>query len=244
MPTFVGDLVGAETVAARSFSSGVGGSLTYTQTVLADSPVGYYRLGEPSGTSAADAGSLGTAGVYVAAPTLAVAGAIFSDANTAVTFDGISQRVTIGASTITGTDNWTLECWVKCASWAGNKSAVSFGVGGTNGAHIWFQAGAPRGLNAAGGGLTDAAAALSINTWYHVVLRRLTGTNSVWVNGTQYDPGTNNTATHVAPGASSEIGDSGAANWFAGTIDEAAFYTTPLSAARILAHYNKGATGT
>jgi autotransporter-associated beta strand protein len=70
---------------------------SYQSTVLADSPYVYYRLGEASGTAAADTSGNAYAGTYVGTPTLAVAGANGGD--TAVTFNGTSQYVNSPATT-------------------------------------------------------------------------------------------------------------------------------------------------
>jgi hypothetical protein len=66
--------------------------VAYRDEVLADSPLAYLRLGEASGTAAAD--EVGAhAGTYVNTPTLGAAGAV--SGNTAVSFDAAqSERVT------------------------------------------------------------------------------------------------------------------------------------------------------
>ena len=79
------------TITATSSGGGTG----YSQTVLADSPRAYWRLGEASGTSAADASGNGRTGSYVASPTLGVPGALTGDSNTAVGFNGSSQYVNV-----------------------------------------------------------------------------------------------------------------------------------------------------
>jgi hypothetical protein len=49
--------------------------MSYQGEVLVDSPVGYWRLGETSGTIANDETANNLDGTYVNAPTLGVAGA-------------------------------------------------------------------------------------------------------------------------------------------------------------------------
>ena len=87
----------------------------YRATVLADGPISYWRLGEASGTTAAD--ELGVhAGAYVGAPALGVPGALASDANTAVGLNGISQSVSIAGSSafrFSGTAAFSAEVWFK-----------------------------------------------------------------------------------------------------------------------------------
>ena len=51
---------------------------SYDQAVLADSPAAYWRLGESSGSSAADSSGNGNGGTYQNGPTLRAAGLIGS----------------------------------------------------------------------------------------------------------------------------------------------------------------------
>jgi hypothetical protein len=87
--------------------------MAYRDEVLADSPLAYLRLGESSGTTAADEQAT-HAGTYTNTPTLAVAGAV--SGNTAVSFDATqSERVdwttlgTLGQNIVTST--W--EFWIN-----------------------------------------------------------------------------------------------------------------------------------
>ena len=60
------------TITAQSPGGGTG----YSASVLADAPAAYWRLGEASGTSAADASGNGRAGSYLNTPTLGRPGAL------------------------------------------------------------------------------------------------------------------------------------------------------------------------
>ena len=75
----------------------------YRGRVLYDAPVGYWRLGEPSGTVAADASTNGLTGTYVGSPTLAQVGALGAsgDADTAVDFTGGGKYVSTAADKLT-----------------------------------------------------------------------------------------------------------------------------------------------
>jgi hypothetical protein len=61
---------------------------TYSSVVLAKGPVGYWRLGEASGPTAADASGNGYDGTYFGTPTFGQLGAIANDSDTAVGFNG------------------------------------------------------------------------------------------------------------------------------------------------------------
>src|SRR4051812_26278276 len=74
--------------------------------------VGYWRLGELSGTTAVD--QTGTPdGTYAGGYTLAQTGALVNDSDKAVLFDGVDGRVSLPGTPITGVDNWSLEAWIK-----------------------------------------------------------------------------------------------------------------------------------
>lgn len=103
----------------------------YSTRVLANSPAAYWRLGEASGTSAADASGNGNTGTYTSSPTLGVSGAVAGDANTAVTFSGSNyvSGPSTGGLNITGSAI-TLEAWVKATSPGNYAYIVSKYAGG------------------------------------------------------------------------------------------------------------------
>jgi hypothetical protein len=61
---------------------------------VADSPLGYWRLGESSGSTALE-GTHGYHGTYFNSPTLAQTGALNLDGDTSVTFNGTNNRVVV-----------------------------------------------------------------------------------------------------------------------------------------------------
>jgi len=110
----------AATNAPAGLASGTGEaqwSAAYAAAILADSPSGHWRLGEATGTNAADIGSVNNPGTYQATPTLGVAGALAGDTDTAVSFASASlQYVSIpdnAAYSLTTTTQLTLEAWAK-----------------------------------------------------------------------------------------------------------------------------------
>lgn len=64
----------------------------YSAVVLAKGPVGYWRLGEAEGPTAADASGNGYDGTYVGNPTFGQPGAIVNDPDTAVGFNGPDSK--------------------------------------------------------------------------------------------------------------------------------------------------------
>ena len=75
------------------------------------SPVAYWRLGEASGTSAAD--SAGTnPGTYAGGPTLGQPGLLTGDPSTAVRFDGVNDQVTVPSSaSLNQTSRLSITAW-------------------------------------------------------------------------------------------------------------------------------------
>lgn len=89
---------------------------TYRDAVLADAPVGYWRLGETSGP-AADESSSAVAGTYQGGVVRGVAGALSGDPDAAARFDGVDDLVSMGdpPSGVLdfGTGDFTAEAWIK-----------------------------------------------------------------------------------------------------------------------------------
>src|SRR5437867_3175240 len=65
----------------------------YVDTVTADHPTGYWRLGDSTGTTAVDNSASQVNGTYVGSPALGQTGAVQGD--TAVTFNGTSQYMRV-----------------------------------------------------------------------------------------------------------------------------------------------------
>jgi hypothetical protein len=64
------------------------GSSAYSTTVMAKGPVGYWRLGEAAGPTAADASGYGSDGAYLGNVLFGEPGAIYADPDTAVGLNG------------------------------------------------------------------------------------------------------------------------------------------------------------
>src|SRR5262249_9939864 len=67
----------------------------YSAAVLADSPSGYWRLGETSGTTASDASGQNHPGSYLNTPTLGQPGALTGDTDTSVAFNGTDEYTSV-----------------------------------------------------------------------------------------------------------------------------------------------------
>lgn len=216
-------------------------SSIYRQAVVADSPVSWWRLADPSGTTAVDE-QAAHSGTYVNTPTLGSAGA-FPD-NAAVTFaSASSQTVDCGDLSLFEAGDCTYEAWVKSATLA-EQTAFSEGTSaGTNGFARLYIAGSgvatAAARNDAGTTYTVSGAANLVGTaFHHVVLVKSGTTLSLYADGAA--TGTPATVSGTFTQNKSRIGALGRSSdavFFNGTIDEVAVYNYALSAASIAAHY-------
>ena len=222
----------------------------YYSVVMADSPIAYYRLGETSGTVAADSSGNGYNGTYEGGVTLGSPSLILNNVgNLALGGNGTNVYVNVGGpSTLYGLNrNFSIEAWIKPNFTAsGQASGIwSSGLSGVcircdwNGTNIQIEL------------LSDYAA--SLNTWTttignntttHVVLTcTSTGVCTLYINGVAF--GSTYTATNTFTGAGVVVGGdsnypSTPGTFLFGEIDEVAAYNTCLTSARVLAHYNAG----
>lgn len=115
-----------------------GGSSTYSSAVLADGPAAYYRLGETSGTTAADSSGNGYNGTISGTVTLGSPGALPNDTDASMNFGGGMVQTPHDMTNITAL---TEEVWVKTTDagswrtlfWDGGGSAPSFILGLSSG---------------------------------------------------------------------------------------------------------------
>lgn len=216
----------------------------YPAEVMADAPLGYWRLGEASGSVAADTSGNGHQGTYFGGVTYGVTGAVDTSSDTAVTLDGTSGYASVPSTGLTlGTGPATMECWASITSgYSGNPRMLAFGA---NIAWELFLDGANRHLNIFNfnGGVTDTGFTFAFDTLYHVVLTVDASNIIVYIDGAVvFNPAFSSAASNS--GMALYIGQSGnAADWWKGTLDEVAIYGTALSPTRVSAHYAASQAG-
>jgi len=228
---------------------------TYAQTILADAPIGYWRLNETSGTVAADSSGHGNPGTYTGTFALGATSPITSDsAARALNLTGASSSaegyVTIPDVAVLDptTSALSIECWVK-AKTAGTATAAyaGFVYKQTTGSANW-------GLNHEGTGTypgfsvqtaNSGASSVASSTddtgaWIHVVGVYSGSTCQVYLNGATSGAATTASgavlSTSGTPLWIGNINTSGSYQW-SGYIAEVAVYATALSPSRISAHY-------
>jgi hypothetical protein len=223
--------------------------MTYSSEVLADSPLCFLRLGEASGTTAADSSGNSHAGTYAASPTLGATGLIAGDSDTAVTFNGSSQYVSIDNSSgwADGT-SFTAEIWVKAS---GVTDGIVFAQydSALSSSPRWQLTFSTAGIlvlstfNGNTGTNYSTSSACNDGKRHHIVVTRSGTALKIYLDAAQVVSatlGTVNSTAHL-PLYLAQRGNTGSPHRLAGTLDEFAFYSTALSATRVAAHYLAGA---
>lgn len=231
------------------------GARTYADEVIADTPSGYWRMNEASGTATVAAYGA-TNGTYAASPTLAQGGALAS-AETSVLFNGSTQWSNVG-NVYNNSTSYTYEAWVYLPSAVATAPrAVIAKRSSAEGLVLGVNTSQSPAFTAYVGSTAftaTATTALATGTWYHLVGVRINqncagagGSYSVriYVNGVREacaeitgTPAANTVALRIGSDVTGGNGRS-----FPGRIDEAAVYAgKALSDARILAHYQARTT--
>lgn len=215
----------------------------YAAAVTADAPVSHWRLGETSGTAAADQRGANP-GSYLGLPTLGAASLLTTDgADKAVGFDGVNDAVRIpDSNSLDLTNRITLEAWIRpnVLPAAGSfrsilTKAESYSLQ-FNGPLLEFtviQNGVRRRLQAPSG-------TIAANVTYHVVGTFDGTTQRLYVNGAQVGSVALAGSATVTP-TPLHIGSwNGTGELFRGTIDDVAVYNQALTATRVSAHWTAG----
>lgn len=231
----------------------------YSDLILADGAVAYWRFGEISGTVAAD--EVGSKNMtYVGSPTLAAPGLLVSDDDTAVGLNGSAQyiRGTAGGltSVLNGAPAITFEAWVNldAAPVSGVqylfRTAINGGSGGIN--VFTTNIGS---LNVGGRSVStdpwqNIGATIDFGRPVHVVgiMNFANDKIEIYLDGVQAAQQTINFAntayTVGSPTFLDAIGADadGLTSYLVGVIDEVALYDRALTPAEILEHYTVGTT--
>ena len=226
---------------------------TFSSQVLANQPVGYWRLDELSGTTATNRGSLGTDGNY-SGPTLGAAGAIAG--NTATNFDGVNDSVNLGTFDVNGT-GLTMTAWFNADDFdSSDQRIISKALStGSNQAqdHWWMLSTIESGsdyvlrFRVQAGGTTDtliaSSGALSANQWNFAAATydETTGLMQLYLNGTLVGSKMHvqGGAVNTDPTQSVMIGaNPNGYGYFDGRIDEVAVFDRAISQSQLQAMYD------
>ena len=230
-------------------------TVPYAGAVLNDQPVGYWRLGESSGSTAHDSTTNGNNGSNTSV-TLGQSGAISGDSDTAASFNSNnSSNVSVpDSSSLDITKQLTLECWINYSMADGSTGGApgiitkdnGYQIGGY-GLYIAYGSNqdlefalnlggsSPPVLATSGGGYNDGH-------WHYVVATYDGSTMCLYVDGSlvAHRTASGNIETNTHPLMIGSFDGARTDSDFTGKIDEAAVYNYALSAAQISQHYAAG----
>ncbi|HEX9969300.1 MAG TPA: LamG domain-containing protein, partial [Acidimicrobiales bacterium] len=221
----------------------------YEQTVKADTPTDYFRLGDSTGTTASNL--IGSSGTYSGGVTLGAPGGLTNDGDRAPLLDGVNGHVALAAGQADFTPGFTVDAWVHPSSSANSAKIVDFGSGAALDNIYLTRKGTTADIELGVYQLTTlrtitAAGKLVNNQWQHVgATIDAAGNGAIYYNGALVASGFVGVPRNVTR-LSNYIGRSNNAThaYWAGRQDEVAVYRSALSAARMKAHYESGTAST
>jgi hypothetical protein len=226
----------------------------YRNLVMAEGPRGYWRLGERTGSTAADETASASTGTYLGGAALGVPGALSGDANSAIGLDGVDDNASIGdpVSGVLdfGTGDFSVEFWLRTA--VNGEQAVLSKVPASGPSWMFTVSDDPGGVGMIRARLNDGSTTryaygpsiVDDNRWHHVVaaIDRDSGT-TIYVDGSSSKFTAGAVAGSISNTGSLIVGGGGGYPYFRGDVDEVAVYSPLLSAARVGAHYDTALGG-
>ncbi len=217
----------------------------YASVVAADAPAGYWRFGEPSGSTVQlDSSGHGNNGTYLGGVALAQPGALAGNPNTAASYDGVNDTSRIpDASSLDVGPQFTVEGWVRRSSTT--KSVELMNKGGNGFQLVVMNAGSGNKVFLRKANITTLAQStvpVLADGRYHHIAATINGAGStarIYVDGVDATDG-------LPAGAAQVIQDTpflltfGIAASTETKFDEFALYDGVLSGARIAAHHDAG----
>ncbi|GHE27425.1 hypothetical protein GCM10017673_31990 [Streptosporangium violaceochromogenes] len=236
-------------VAAPNCTSYVYGTGShYRSGVLDSDPYGYWRLGEASGTAAADLGAANANATYQAV-TYGKPGALAGSTDTAVEFTtGSSLKLPANIVGQLG-DQISVETWFKTTQSGVLAAAGTQETSGIPWGPMLYVGtdGKLRGSLAAVAAPITTTGTVNDGAWHHVVLTAAGSAQTLYLDGAQVGTLTGAVSTWrtsasvgngvADPAVSPAVPSPRAAFAFKGDIDEVALYDKPLTAAEVSRHY-------
>ena len=226
----------ASTTSCTAPTTGYGGAVASTQGL-----VGYWRLGEASGTTACD--SAGTDnGTYSGGYTLGVPGALSGDPDTAVRLDGSTGQVSVpDSSALHLGDRFSVEAWVKrntlsTSSWQTivSKQSGAWLIMFDSNDHLVLR-------RSTVGNLVASTVRVADNNWHQVAATKDGSSVHLYIDG-QDVTGTVSNQTMADNTQPLVIGESSTTAFYNGAVDEVSVYNVALDSTQIKAHYDAATT--
>lgn len=219
----------------------------YAAEVLADSPLAYYRLGEPSGTTMTDSSGNSRNGTYGGGVTLGGANLLSTGTSTSADFDGSNDYASVANGAWMTVSNLTVEAMVRPDSVTGTRTIMARRQISSLSGQAWQFRFGPTvqllGLYSGGSVVTaESTTSLVAGSTYHVAATYDGSTIRIYINGTldaslAHAGGFNTSTSSLFLGGIDQGGGAGLEEKLDGRLQEVAFYGSALSAARIAAHY-------
>ncbi|MGY2076495.1 PKD domain-containing protein [Blastococcus sp. SYSU DS0828] len=251
-----GNSVSTDWVAVEVAPATGGQSRPYAETVLADGATSHWRLGESSGTTAADA--IGSSPMTVGSGVTKGQVGALADGDTAYAFDG-TANATLATRTAAAVPNtFTQEAWFQTTSTrggriigfanarTGNSSTYDRQVYLDNRGRVNFGVSVPLFWTFTTQRTVTSTASFNDGAWHHVAATMGRGGMALYVDGVLVGSRTD-TTSGLAYNGYLRVGSDramGGASTFTGRVDEVALYPTALSAAQVSAHAVAGGVGT
>lgn len=213
----------------------------YDAQVIADAPVGYWRLAAPTGQIITDSSTAGRNAFLTGNVALGQSGPIF-DGSTSALFDGVTGLARVpGYDPLSGLTAFSMEGWVNHNSAAWAATIDLFLSMGTVGHYLAVSSGTVvTSTRISGVQRTSTGVAINTTGWHHIVQTWTSGDSiRLYVDGvlaatSAVFSGTLDAGTAVYIG----IFEPGtASNRFAGLISRCALYNYALSPTTIATHY-------
>lgn len=226
----------------------------YRQTIVADSPLAYWRLGEAPGATVAVDETGNHPGTYSApaGTTFEYGSTVLDGESVGVRHDGTGKLLNFESLSGLATNTFTMEFWVSPETTIEIDAEATSGYGGTAGERYVFSPDGAHGVSAARAGVavgtnfvgvyehTDdympclLSYPVTLTGWTHIVVVYNNRTPSLYVNGKFRKTGLTSpkTTVHIPV----NIGNSSYGTLLGG-LDEAAIYPSALSENQIRTHY-------
>jgi PKD repeat protein len=236
---------------ASSRSLGAVPADAYGRAVYESGPNTYWRMAETSGTTAADSSLSNAAGTYVNGTVLGGPSGIGLSGDRSAQFDGVND-VVAGNVQQPGPRTFTTEGWFRTSTTSGGKlfgfGSSRTGASGTTDRHVYMLNNGRLRFGTSFSGsqsFVESTQAYNDGQWHHVAATQGSSGMRLHVDGALV--ASNGVSVNTTYTGYWRVGGDSLAGWgarpssdyFAGSLDEVAFYDRALSTAEITDHVAK-----